>query len=94
MTVLLFGLVFISVLDVFEAEAQHVKKSRSEICHCPDGAYYDRTKNFTPYSTIEACLDSGGRHPKRGQGDCDKAEPVPGSPEYLIQRFKYEGESE
>ncbi len=92
MTVLLSGLVLITVLDVFEAGAQHVKKPRSAICHCPEGAYYDRTKNFTPYGTIKACLESGGRHPKRGQGDCEKAEPVPGSPEYLIQRFEYEDE--
>lgn len=54
-------------------EGQSVKKSSSGICHCQGGQYYDRTSKFTPFPTIDACLDSGGRHPKRGQGDCTKA---------------------
>jgi micrococcal nuclease len=41
-----------------------VKKSNSDICHAPGTTYYDRTKNFTPYDTVQACLDSGGRLPK------------------------------
>ena len=49
-----------------------VKKSRSGICHCPGGRSYSRTKRFTPYQTIKACFESGGRHPKRGQGKCSK----------------------
>ena len=60
-----------------------VKQSRSGICHCPGGSYYERTKNFTAFLTIEKCLASGGRHPKRGQGDCSKATPVPDSPETI-----------
>lgn len=85
MAVLLFGVAnwafgdFVS--DLFEAQAAPVKKSRSGICHCPGGRYYARTKTFTAYSTIKACLDSGGRPPKRGQGDCEKATVVPGTPE-------------
>ncbi|MDE0147828.1 MAG: thermonuclease family protein [Rhodospirillaceae bacterium] len=58
------------------AVAGPVKKSKSGLCHCPGGQYYGRTKSFTAYPTIEACLDSGGRHPKRGQGDCGRAAPV------------------
>ena len=78
--------------DLFEAEATPVKKSASGICHCPDGAYYEKTKNFKAFSTIERCLESGGRHPERGQGDCSKATPIPGSPEYLVeQRRQQEG---
>lgn len=62
-----------------------IKKSSSGICHCPDGQYYDRTKNFTEYRSIHACLADGGRHPKKGQGDCSKiAPPEPGSPEDLF----------
>ncbi len=80
-TASLAGLVLIGVFDLLAAEAQHVKKSRSAICHCPEGAYYDRTTNFEPYSTIEAYLESGGRHPKSGQWNCDMAVPVPVSPE-------------
>ena len=49
-----------------------VKKSKSSICHCPGGRYYDRTKRYTPYRSIGDCLASGGRHPKGGQGDCAK----------------------
>lgn len=42
-----------------------VKKSTSSICHAPGTTYYARTKNFTPYNTIDECLNSGGRLPKR-----------------------------
>ena len=89
---LLFGILLIGVggwvfgdfvSDLFEAEATPVKKSRSGICHCPGGRYYANTKTFKPYSTIKSCLDSGGRPPKRGQGDCEKATAVAGSPESM-----------
>ena len=58
-----------------------------------EGKYYDKTKNFTAFSTIEQCLESGGRHPKRGQGDCSKAtavstEGVPGSVQMIIESAK------
>ena len=53
-----------------EAVQRIVKKSGSGICHCPEGQFYDRISNFTPFDTLEACLASGGREPKRGQGDC------------------------
>lgn len=42
-----------------------VKKSRTSICHAPGTTYYSRTKNYTSYNTLQACLDSGGRMPKR-----------------------------
>ncbi|MFM5507912.1 hypothetical protein ACET6U_02885 [Aeromonas rivipollensis] len=42
-----------------------VKKSRSGICHPQGGTYYSRTKHYTPYDSMQACLDSGGRAPKR-----------------------------
>ncbi|MFM5191627.1 hypothetical protein [Aeromonas media] len=42
-----------------------VKKSRSGICHPQGGTYYSRTKHYTPYDSMQACLDSGGRTPKR-----------------------------
>lgn len=41
-----------------------VKKSTSNICHAIGTRYYKQTKNFTSYSTIQACLDSGGRMPE------------------------------
>ncbi len=42
-----------------------VKKSKSSICHAPSSTYYNQTKNFTPYKTLDECLKSGGRLPKR-----------------------------
>jgi len=42
-----------------------VKKSKSGICHAPGSTYYARTKNFTPFKTLDECLKSGGRLPKR-----------------------------
>jgi hypothetical protein len=42
-----------------------VKKSRTGICHAPGSTYYSRTKNFTPFKTLDECLKSGGRLPKR-----------------------------
>jgi micrococcal nuclease len=42
-----------------------VKKSNSDICHAPGTTYYNRTKNYTPYNSLQACLNSGGRLPLR-----------------------------
>ena len=42
-----------------------VKKSKSGICHKPGSTYYQQTKNFTPYKTLDDCLKSGGRLPKK-----------------------------
>jgi endonuclease YncB( thermonuclease family) len=42
-----------------------VKKSTTGICHAPGTTYYAKTKTFTSFSSIDACLASGGRLPKR-----------------------------
>ena len=42
-----------------------VKKSTTGICHAPGSTYYNKTKNFTPFKTLDECLKSGGRLPKR-----------------------------
>ena len=42
-----------------------VKKSNSGICHIPGSHYYDQTKHFQPFKTLDECLKSGGRLPKR-----------------------------
>ncbi len=79
--VCIVGLIFEGQIKAsFATEPLLVKKSRSGICHCPGGAYYGRTRNFMPFRSIEECLASGGRHPKRGQGDCTRVTPQPGSP--------------
>lgn len=48
--------------------AAEVKKSKSGLCHDKYSSYYDRTKNFQPFSTLEDCIDSGGRLPKNYKG--------------------------
>tara|TARA_R100001129_G_scaffold7775_1_gene5684 strand:- start:501 stop:1232 length:732 start_codon:yes stop_codon:yes gene_type:complete len=47
-----------------QASEHVIKKSNSGICHAEDSRWYSRTKNFTPYDTLDACLKSGGRLPK------------------------------
>lgn len=47
-----------------DSHAPQVKKSKSNICHERGTKYYNQTKTFTPYNTIEGCLSSGGRLPK------------------------------
>ncbi len=42
-----------------------VKKSKNDICHAQGTRYYSRTKTFKPYSSMDACLKSGGRRPKK-----------------------------
>ncbi len=42
-----------------------VKKSSTGICHAKGSTYYAKTKNFTSFNTIDDCLKSGGRLPKR-----------------------------
>ena len=81
-TVLAVALLGWAGADRSEAADRPVKKSKSGICHCPGAAYYARTARLARYGSIAACLASGGRHPKRGQGDCSKvaapaAEPAP-----------------
>ena len=68
----LAGVLAVTVCASTDATAQAVKKSSSGICYCPGGQFYDRTTNFTEYETLEACSDSGGREPRRGQGNCPK----------------------
>ena len=46
-------------------QSEPVKMSKSGICHKPGSTYYQQTKNFTPYKTLDECLKSGGRLPKK-----------------------------
>ncbi|WP_418141542.1 HNH endonuclease [Marinobacter sp. MA] len=52
----------------FQAVAGLVKKTNSGICHPPASSYYDRTKNFRAFDSVEECLASGGRLPKGVSG--------------------------
>lgn len=42
-----------------------VKKSITGICHEKGTNFYNNTKNFTSYNSIQECLDSGARLPKK-----------------------------
>lgn len=62
--------VAVAVLLVFSTTTfaladEPVKKSNTGICHAPGSTYYAQTKHFTPYKTLQECLKSGGRMPKR-----------------------------
>ena len=46
------------------ADAPAVKKSDSGICHDKSSPSYERTKNFTPFKTMDECIKSGGTAPK------------------------------
>lgn len=48
-----------------ESNKDFVKKSRSGICHAAGSTYYSRTKTFQKFSSLNSCLKSGGRLPKR-----------------------------
>lgn len=42
-----------------------VKKTGSGICHDATSRHYERVKSFKPYPSMQACLDDGGRKPKK-----------------------------
>lgn len=44
---------------------QIVKKSKSGICHDQFSNFYERTKNYSAFESIQECISSGGRLPKR-----------------------------
>ena len=58
---LVTALISIGVL----AQGIPVKMSNSGICHAPNTTYYEQTKKFTPYKTLDECLKTGGRMPKK-----------------------------
>jgi hypothetical protein len=61
---LIFLLAVTSVLATSLAHATPVKQSSSGICHDISSPYYERTKNFKPFSSLDSCLSAGGRLPK------------------------------
>lgn len=62
------GLAFyllLALAAMAHSDGPPVKKSVNDICHPVGGQYYSRTKNYTPYPTMQACINSGGRAAKR-----------------------------
>jgi hypothetical protein len=41
-----------------------IKKSKRNICHDESSSSFSQTKNFTPYNSLDECLNAGGRLPK------------------------------
>ena len=51
---------------VFAQSDPPVKMSSSGICHEKGkSSYYNQTKKFTAYKTIDECLKAGGRMPAK-----------------------------
>jgi len=46
------------------AKEPDVKMSSSKICHAKGDRDYGKTKEFSQFSSIDECIDAGGRHPK------------------------------
>ena len=42
-----------------------VKKSKTGICHKAGSRYYDQTKYFKQFTSIDDCIKSGGKMPKK-----------------------------
>jgi len=57
----------LSLLFIYSCDGSKppVKKSRTNICHELGSKYYSQTKYFKTYATIQDCIKSGGRLPKR-----------------------------
>jgi len=45
-------------------EEPGVKMSSSKICHAKGDRDYGKTKVYSRFSSIDDCIDAGGRHPK------------------------------
>lgn len=61
----IINLLALAVLSGAVHSAEPVKMSKSGICHAPNTTYYKQTKSYTPYPTLQACLNAGGRMPKK-----------------------------
>ena len=62
----LIALSLLLTAPVFAQSDPPVKMSSSGICHEKGkSSYYNQTKKFTAYKTMDECLKAGGRAPKR-----------------------------
>lgn len=64
LSALVLFVLLILLPSVSEAANPAVKQSSSGLCHPMGSSYYDRTKNYTAYDSLESCLSAGGRLPK------------------------------
>jgi hypothetical protein len=61
----LIATVLISTGTFAQPQPQPVKMSNTGICHAPGSTYYEQTKKFTAFKSLQECLNAGGRIPKR-----------------------------
>lgn len=64
--VIFFSLFLVFNSLAFAQEDPQVKMSSSGVCHEKGKSqYYEKTKKFTPFKSIDECLKAGGKLPKR-----------------------------
>jgi hypothetical protein len=62
----LISLSLLLTAPVFAQSEPPVKMSSSGICHEKGkSSYYNQTKKFTAYKTIDECVKAGGKAPKK-----------------------------
>jgi hypothetical protein len=61
----LIALSLFLTVPVFAQSDPPVKMSSTSICHAQGSTYYNQTKKFTAYKTLDECLKAGGKMPKR-----------------------------
>jgi hypothetical protein len=61
----LIALSLLLTAPVFAQSDPPVKMSSSGICHAQGSTYYNQTKKFTAYKTMDECLKAGGRLPAK-----------------------------
>lgn len=62
-----------TVILATTSHADTVKQSTSGVCHDQNSSYYERTTNFKPFNSLDACLRSGGRLPKGYSGNLNSS---------------------
>jgi hypothetical protein len=67
--------------------AELIKQSSSGICHSPQSSWYERTKNFSAYESIDVCLAAGGRLPKNAGPGRSKLVVIGAGAEYSRSAF-------
>ncbi|HHF3083332.1 HNH endonuclease family protein [Vibrio diabolicus] len=58
---LLFTLCFVTSSAL---SSELIKLSNNGVCHTPESPSYNRTKNYVSFTSLEACIEDGGRKPK------------------------------
>lgn len=78
--------VMLAVSAVCLAQAPAVKLSNSGICHDRESPWYSRTKNFSAFSSMDACIAAGGRLSKTDSSSRESFQPEVGD-DYEREHF-------